>query len=168
MTRMPDVNRNDWPLRELKRQLFVLALPRLSEIPTAEWQHTIEQCRQTEFDAAERIAMVVSVGFVSALLSFSADQMESLGFYTRYAIQFALALPILAALLAPFYLRRLRRGLDAAILNRSNRIKQKLSHAPLTLDNHRPLGPSRHTPRAKNYKWIHTTGLTKPGKHCGC
>ena len=127
---MPDVKRNDSPLWELKRKLLVLALPRLSEIPPADWERTIEQCRQTEFDAAERIAMVVSVGFVSALLSFSADQMETIGFYTRYAIQFALAVPMLAALLAPFYLRRLRRGLDAAILNRTTRTEKEPNHDP--------------------------------------
>lgn len=128
MTRMPNVKSNDSPLWELKRHLLVLALPRLSEIPPAEWQHTIDHCKQTEFDAAERIAMIVSVGFVSALLSFSADQMETLGVYTRYALQFAFAVPMLAALLAPFYLRRLRRGLDAAILNRTTQMEKEHNH----------------------------------------
>jgi hypothetical protein len=112
---MPDIKRNDADFLGLRRQLIVFALPRLSEIPPAEWNSALEKSRNIDFDGAERVAIVVSVGFVTALLSFSPEQIESFGFFSKYAIQFALALPMLIALLAPFYLRRLRRGLDAVI-----------------------------------------------------
>lgn len=114
-----------WPL---KRQLIILALPRLSELPQSGWDEAIERARQVHFDGVERIAMVVSVAFVAFLLSFSSEQMASLAFFTRYLIQFALALPLLFLLLAPFYLRRLRRGLDAVILNRNKKPAKDLHH----------------------------------------
>lgn len=114
-----------WPL---KRQLIILALPRLSELPQSGWEEAIERARQIHFDGVERVAMVVSVAFVASLLSFSSEQMASLAFFTRYVIQFALALPLLFLFLAPFYLRRLRRGLDAVILNRNSRLAKDFHH----------------------------------------
>lgn len=114
---MPDIKHNDAVFFGVRRQLIMFALPRLSEIPQAEWNIALRESRNIEFDGAERVAIVISVGFVTALLSFSPEQIESLGFFAKHAIQFALALPMLGALLAPFYLRRLRRGLDAVISN---------------------------------------------------
>ena len=127
---MPDIKRNDSPLWELRQHLTLLALPRLAEIPRHEWDEITERSRQIQFDGAERIAIVVSVGFVSALLSFTPEQMESLGAFTRFFIQFALAAPLLFALLVPFYLRRMRRGLDTEILRRSTRPEKDAKHAP--------------------------------------
>jgi len=118
---MPDIKRNDAEFLGLRRQLIVFALPRLSEIPPAEWNSALEKSRNIDFDGAERVAIVVSVGFVTALLSFSPEQIDSFGFFPKYAIQFALALPMLIALLAPFYLRRLRRGLDAVLSNQEHK-----------------------------------------------
>lgn len=114
---MPDIKQNNTMFFGLKRQLIIFALPRLSEIPSAEWNAAIEKSRAIDFDGVERVAIVISVGFVAALLSFSSEQTESFDFIAQYAIQFALALPMLAALLTPFYLRRLRRGLDAVLEN---------------------------------------------------
>lgn len=114
-----------WPL---KRQLIILALPRLSELPQACWEEAIERARQVHFDGVERAAMVISVAFVAWLLSFGSEQMASLAFLTRYAIQFALALPLLFLFLAPFYLRRLRRGLDAVILSGNKRLTKDFHH----------------------------------------
>ncbi len=125
---MPDIKRNDTPLWELRRQLTLLALPRLAEIPQHEWDEVTERSRQIHFDGAERIAIVVSVGFVSALLSFAPEQLVSLGAFTRFFIQFALAAPLLFALLAPFYLRRMRRGLDIEILHRITRPEKDANH----------------------------------------
>jgi len=118
---MPDIKHNDADFLGLRRQLIMFALPRLSELPPAEWNAAVEQSRKVEFDGAERVAIVISVGFVTALLSFSSEQIESLGFFAKYALQFALALPMLIALLAPFYLRRLRRGLDAVLSNQKHK-----------------------------------------------
>lgn len=116
---MPDIKHNETIFLGLRRQLIIFALPRLAEIPPAEWNAALEKSRQIDFDGAERVAIVASVGFVAALLSFSPEQ-EELGFLARYAIQLALALPMLIALLAPFYLRRLHRGLDAVLSNQNH------------------------------------------------
>ncbi len=118
---MPDIKHNDAVFLGLRRQLIMFALPRLSEIPPAEWNTALRDSRNIDFDGAERVAIVISVGFVTALLSFSPEQIESLGFIAKCAIQFALALPMLSALLAPFYLRRLRRGLDAVLSNQQHK-----------------------------------------------
>jgi len=118
---MPDIKHNDAVFPGLRRQLIVFALPRLAEIPPAEWKSALEKSRNIDFDGAERVAIVISVGFVAALLSFSPEQVDALGFFAKYAIQFALALPMLIALLAPFYLRRLRRGLDAVLSNQQHK-----------------------------------------------
>lgn len=125
---MPNTKTGDSALWPLKRQLIILALPRLSELPQTAWEEAIERARQIHFDGVERVAMVISVAFVASLLSFSSEQMASLAFFMRYLIQFALALPLLFLLLAPFYLRRLRRGLDAVILNRNTRPEKDFHH----------------------------------------
>jgi hypothetical protein len=118
---MPDIKHDGSFFWGLRRQLIIFALPRLSELPPGEWNAAVEQSRKAEFDGAERVAIVISVGFVTAMLGFSQEQMESLGFLAKYAIQLALAFPMLMALLAPFYLRRLRRGLDAVLSNQDHK-----------------------------------------------
>lgn len=127
---MPDIKHNNVVFLGLRRQIIMFALPRLSEIPPAKWNSALRDSRNIDFDGAERVAIVISVGFVTALLSFSPEQIESLGFVAKYAIQFALALPMLLALLAPFYLRRLRRGLDAVISNQHTKPEKESSHDP--------------------------------------
>ncbi|GEM_PF-1135661 len=119
---MPDIKHNDTIFFGLRRQLIIFALPRLSEIPPAEWDAALDKSRKIDFDGTERIAIVISVGFVTALLSFSPEQQEAMGFIAKYTVQFALALPMLIALLAPFYLRRLRRGLDAVLSKQNHKI----------------------------------------------
>ena len=97
--------------KALKRNALTWALPHLVKLPPADWQQAVRQARETNFDAIERIGVVVAIAFTTYLLRFDVNETE-LSLPVRFVAQFVAAVPLLVLLAGPFYLRCLRRGLD--------------------------------------------------------
>jgi len=83
-----------------------------------EWDEALARAREMSFDTMEWMGIVVGVVFATYLLRFDADQAAALSLPVRYFIQFLAAVPLLALVVGPFYLRRTRRGLDQEIERR--------------------------------------------------
>lgn len=103
--------------KALKRSALTWALPHLVKLPHAEWDEALQQARETDFDALERIAVLAAIAFTTYLLRFDVNETE-LSLPIRAVSQFVAAVPLLILLAGPFYLRCLRRGLDRFIERR--------------------------------------------------
>lgn len=99
----------------LKRVLLPLALPRLAEFQPAEWEEALKRSRAMSFDTIEKFGILASVAFVTYLLHPDDAQSSEITLAIQYLSQFLAALPLLFVFAGPFYLRRLRRGLDHEI-----------------------------------------------------
>lgn len=102
----------------LRTITLLFAYPALRQLPRLEWDGALTQARETNFDTMEWMGIVAGVAFATYLLRFDADQAAALSLPVRYFIQFLVAVPLLALIVSPFYLRRTRRGLDQAIERR--------------------------------------------------
>ena len=88
-----------------------MLLAELAQFPAEERRRRLRLARETPLDFVELAAMAIALVAVTALTRYALAD-ASLG--TRLlaaAANFAVALPLLAVTLAPFHLRRLRRGL---------------------------------------------------------
>ena len=92
-------------------RLWLVLLPELRQFPAAEQDGALKTARDTPLDLLELLSMAGGLVAVTALTRYTlADTAMS----TRFAaalLNFAVAIPLLLALLGPFHVRRLRRGL---------------------------------------------------------
>ena len=86
-----------------------LIYPALKRFPAAQRQRVLQRARETELDATERVGIIAAVVIAALLLQEVSDGAS--GIFMRYLTQFVLALPLLGCLVAPWLLRRTRRGL---------------------------------------------------------
>jgi hypothetical protein len=92
-------------------RLWPALLPELRQFPSAEHDEVLRAARGTELDFVELLGMAVGSLVVTALTRYT---VADAGLSTRLLAtlaNFAVALPLLAIALAPFHIRRLRRGL---------------------------------------------------------
>lgn len=114
---MTDSNALQLFSKALKRSALTWAMPQLVKLPPAEWQQAVQQARETNFDAIERIGVLTAIACTTYLLRFDVNPTE-LSLPIRFVAQFVAAVPLLVLLAGPFYLRCLRRGLDHFIERR--------------------------------------------------
>lgn len=114
----------------LWRSLATAALPRLAELPPAERDDAAARARDIDFDNWERVGIVAGVTVAAYLLRFDPPAAGGIALLLRYVLQFLAALPLLALLVGPFYLRRTRRGLDQIIARRNLAQPKEVRHEP--------------------------------------
>jgi hypothetical protein len=102
--------RSDRTGGRLDRRWLALLYPELKHLPADRWSEALGLARQIELAPSERIGVLAAVGVCAYLLQPLGD--SAAGFFTRYLMQFLLAIPLLAALVSPWLLRRTRRGLQ--------------------------------------------------------
>lgn len=94
-------------LQWLLAQLF----PRLREWPVGQWPNVLSKVREAEFDQFERIGIIAAVVISTWFLRPAANAETSVPF--AFLSQLVLSLPLLLVLAGPFFLRRVRRCLEA-------------------------------------------------------
>lgn len=106
-------------LQCLLAQLF----PRLREWSIAEWPALLAKASQVEFDGVEQVATLLGV----ILLAWQVKPPQSLGAleFSLYLNQFIYLIPLLVLLLGPFFVRRIRRGLNLAAQSRDRAVEEK-------------------------------------------
>jgi hypothetical protein len=107
----------------LKKTTRLIAYPALRKLPQMEWDDALARARELGFDTMEWMGIIAGIVFATYLLRFDADQAAALTLPVRYFIQFLCAVPLLALVVGPFYLRRTRRGLD-------QELERRHSHGP--------------------------------------
>ena len=103
---------------KIDRMAMIWLYPRLRELPPETWQATLGQARDTDFDTAEWVGVIGGVAFVAWLLGVEPSPLATQPPFIGHLLQFVFALPLLAAVVGPLYLRRTRRGLDRALARR--------------------------------------------------
>jgi hypothetical protein len=93
-----------------QRTLLVL-LPELRDVPDPDWTSALRMARDTELDVPELLGMAVAVVAVTALTQYGVAGSSAWSHLAALLANFAVAVPLLALCVAPFHLRRLRRGL---------------------------------------------------------
>lgn len=91
--------------------ILVQALPQLRAWPVREWPAVLNKVHEAEFDQIERIGIIAAVVISAWFLRPAANADTSVPF--AFLLQLVLSLPLLLILAGPFFLRRIRRCLDA-------------------------------------------------------
>lgn len=91
--------------------LLVQLLPKLRAWPVREWPEVLKKVHGAEFDQFERIGILAAVMISAWFLRPVANAETSVAF--AFLSQLLLSLPLLLILAGPFFLRRIRRCLDA-------------------------------------------------------
>lgn len=95
--------------------------PRLRALPPELWDSTLRKARDTDFETVEWVGMVGGVAFIAWLAGVDALALTTLPPVIAFLIRFLFALPLLAVVVGPIYLRRTRRGLDRELARRETR-----------------------------------------------
>jgi hypothetical protein len=93
--------------------LWLLLLPELHRIAPPERPHALKCARHEELDVPE----LIGAAFAVVAVAFITERMIPAAASTALAflLNLAVALPLLALLVAPLHVRRLRRGLRAQL-----------------------------------------------------
>lgn len=103
------------------RRLWPALLPELRQFPEAERDQALLLARETSLDVVELVGIAVGLVVVTALTKYSVSDPSMVSRLALALINFAVAMPLLVAVLGPFHLRRLRRGLREQLRKRSRR-----------------------------------------------
>ena len=103
---------------KINRTVMMWLYPRLRELPPEAWESMLSKARDTDFDTAEWVGVIGGVAFVAWLLGVEPSLLTMHPPFMVHLLRFVLALPLLAAVVGPIYLRRTRRGLDRELAQR--------------------------------------------------
>ena len=101
-------------------RLWPALLPELRQFAQPERELALQRARDTPLDVIELVGMAVGLVVVTALTKFSVPDPSMASRFALALINFAVAMPLLVAVLGPFHLRRLRRGLRAELHKRDH------------------------------------------------
>ncbi len=103
------------------KTFWPVLLPELRQFPEPERDNALALARETPLDVLELVGMAVGLMAVTAMTKFSVPEPSMVSRFVLVLINFAVAMPLLAVVLGPFHVRRLRRGLRAQLQNRGRR-----------------------------------------------
>ena len=98
------------PIERLAPRWHEALYPALKRVPLARRAEVLRAARAAEVDAAERLGVIGSVAVAAYLLQSSPG--VSTGWLAGTLMQFVLAWPVLAVLIAPWLIRRTRRAVQ--------------------------------------------------------
>jgi hypothetical protein len=100
-------------------RIWPALLPELKRFAPSEREQVLARARQTPLEALELAGMAAGLVVVTALTKFAVTEPAVASRLTAALLNFAVALPMLVAVLGPLHLRRLRRGLREQLGHRS-------------------------------------------------
>ncbi len=103
------------------RRLWPALLPELRRFPPDEREQAMQRAGETPLNVLECIGMAVGLVAVTALTKYGAPEMSMVSRALAVLVNFAVALPLLVAVLGPFHVHRLRRGLRDQLRQRGGR-----------------------------------------------
>src|SRR6185503_3692780 len=92
--------------------------PELRQLPKSEHHDALRRAADTPFDVFELVGIAAGLVAVAALTRYGAAGLSLAERIGLAAANFAVALPLLAVAVAPFHLRRMKRGLREALRDR--------------------------------------------------
>lgn len=101
-------------------RLWLVLLPELKQFPSTERSAALQLARETSLDVVELAAMAMGLVAVTALTKYSLPELPAVSRFALALVNFAVAMPLLVAVLGPFHLRRVRRGLRHQLQQRGH------------------------------------------------
>jgi hypothetical protein len=95
-------------------------LPELRQFPAAEQDEALNAARHTALDFIELLGMAAGLVVVTAITRYTLDDANLSTKFAATLLNFVVAVPLLALVLGPFHLRRLRRGLRERLRGRGH------------------------------------------------
>jgi len=101
-------------------RLWPALLPELRQLPAAEQDEALNAARHTALDFVELLGMAAGLVVVTAVTRFTVADANLSTRLASTLLNFVVAVPLLALVLGPFHLRRLRRGLRERLRGRGH------------------------------------------------
>lgn len=97
---------------QVMHRVWQALLPELGRFPSAQAQaEALEKARRTEFDVFELVGIAFALVVVTSLTQYTLADSAPTSRILAALFNFIVAVPLIGVALAPFHLRRLRRGL---------------------------------------------------------
>jgi hypothetical protein len=93
-------------------------LPELRRLPKCERREALRRAANTPLDAFELLGIAAGLVAIAALTRYGAVGLSLVERVGMAAANFIVAVPLLAVAVAPFHLRRMKRGLRETLRNR--------------------------------------------------
>jgi len=103
------------------RKLWLMLLPELGQFSPRDQAQALKKAHETELDIIELVGVAFALVLVTAATQYALpDQSLSSRFVLAF-VNFIVAAPLIALAVAPFHIRRLRRGLRAQLSQRGKK-----------------------------------------------
>ncbi len=96
-------------------RLWLVVLPELGRFPPREQAQAFKRAGETELDVLELIGMAFGLVLVTAATQYALPDQTLPSRFAAALLNFIVAVPAIALAVAPFHVRRLRRGLRAQL-----------------------------------------------------
>lgn len=104
--------------------LWTLVLPELAEFAVRDRAAALEKAGQTELDILELIGMAFGLVLATLVTEYALPGQSLASRFSAALLNFIVAVPLVGLAVAPFHIRRLRRGLRAQ-LKQLERLEQE-------------------------------------------
>jgi hypothetical protein len=96
-------------------RLWLMVLPELVRFPAENQDAALKKAGKTELDIAELLGIAFGLVLVTVATRYALPDQSLQSRLAAVALNFIVAVPLIAVVVAPFHIRRLRRGLRAQL-----------------------------------------------------
>lgn len=96
-------------------RLWLLLLPELGRFPVRDQDAALKKAGETELDILELIGMAFGLVLVTVATQYALPDQSLASRFSAALLNFIVAVPLIGLAVAPFHIRRLRRGLRAQL-----------------------------------------------------
>ena len=93
------------------RKLWLLLLPELGHFSPPDQAQALKKARETGLDILELLGVAFGLVLVTAATQYALPDRSLSSRFAAALLNFVVAVPLIALVVAPFHIRRLRRGL---------------------------------------------------------
>lgn len=92
-------------------KLWLMLLPELGQFPRGDQEQALQKARETKFDILELLGVAFGLVLVTTATQYVLPDRSLSSRLAAALLNFIVAVPLIALAVAPFHIRRLRRGL---------------------------------------------------------
>jgi hypothetical protein len=96
-------------------RLWLLVLPELGQFAVPDRDAALRKAGETRLDILELIGMAFGLVLVTAATQYALPDQSTASRFSAAILNFIVAMPLVGLAVAPFHIRRLRRGLRAQL-----------------------------------------------------
>jgi hypothetical protein len=96
-------------------RVWLVLLPELRRFPPREQADALKRAGETELDILELLGVAFGLVMVTVATRYALPDQSLSSRFAAALLNFIVALPLIALMVAPFHVRRLRRGLRARL-----------------------------------------------------